>query len=101
MVGDALALRALLTMRESGGPAPLLRFPDVHPPPHRLAVVVGLQPGRVYAVRGEFLVAVLGVAGDADRADHLAVRVADQQAAALADDLLVARADHVVHEDRL
>ena len=32
---------------------------------------------------GELLVAVLGVAGDADRADHLALRIADLQSAAL------------------
>src|SRR4029079_14760161 len=37
-------------------------------PAHVLAVLVGLQPDRMDAMRGEFLVPVLGVAGDADRA---------------------------------
>jgi hypothetical protein len=51
-------------------------------------------------VRGELLVAVLGVAGDADRADHLAVGVADQHAAALGEDLLAARPDQVATRGR-
>ncbi len=56
----------------------LLRLPHIHPPSHRGAVVIGLEPRRTDAVRGELLVAILGISGDADRADHLALRVADQ-----------------------
>src|SRR5689334_13991956 len=68
----------------------LLRLPHVHPPSHRGAVVIGLEPRRMDAVRRELLVAVLRVAGDADRTDHFAVGVADQEATALGKDLLAA-----------
>src|SRR5258708_9998937 len=52
------------------------------------------------AVGGELLVALPGIAGDADRADDFAVRVADQQAAGFGKQLLVARRDQITHEDR-
>ena len=41
---------------------------DPHRHPQRRAVLVGLEPGGAYAVRGELLVAFLRVAGDADGA---------------------------------
>src|SRR3954469_22971107 len=66
-----------------------------------LAVVVGLEAGRMDAMGGEFLVAVLGVAGDPDRADHIAGLVADLQAAAFGKDLVATGADQIAHEDRL
>ena len=53
------------------------------------AVLVGLEPDRTDAMGGELFVTVLGVAGDTDRADHLALRVADLQAAALGKNLVV------------
>src|SRR5580692_4191871 len=52
------------------------------------------------AVGGELLVALPGIAGDADRADDLAVGIADQQAAGFGKQLLVARRDQIAHEDR-
>src|SRR5262249_47214383 len=60
-------------------PAPLLlvRQPDPGVAAEPLAVVVGLQSGRMDAVHGEFLITVLGVARHPDRADNLALRVAD------------------------
>src|SRR5476651_2226504 len=53
------------------------------------------------AVHGEFLVAILGIACDADRADDFAVFVANLHAAALGENLLAARAVEIFHEDRL
>src|SRR5215469_1251114 len=81
--------------------AALLRLSHIDPPPHGLAVIIRLEPGRADAVGGELLVAVLGIAGDPDRADHLAVGIADQKPAAFGKDLVAARRDQVVHEDRL
>src|ERR1700685_2845926 len=52
------------------------------------------------AVGGGFLVALPGIAGDADRADDFALGIADQQAARLGKQLLVARRDQIAHEDR-
>ncbi len=46
-------------------------------------VVVGLEAGGTDAGDGAQVVDLVGVAGGADRADHLAVLVADQLAAAL------------------
>src|SRR5882724_5743150 len=66
-----------------------------------LAVVVGLEAGCMDAVGGELLVAILGIAGNPDRADHLAGLVADLQAAAFGKDLVAAGADQVAHENRL
>src|SRR5262249_56514885 len=84
-------------------PAPLLlvRQPDPGVAAEPLAVVVGLQSGRRDAVHGELRITVLGVARHPDRADNLALRVADLQAAALGKDLVAARADEITHEDRL
>ena len=48
----------------------------------------------------EFLVAVLGIARHSDRANDLAVIVADQPAAAFRENLLAARRNEVAHEDR-
>ena len=59
-------------------------------PAHAAAILVGLEAGGVNAVNGELFVAVLGIAGNADGADDLAVVVADQHAAALGEDLIVA-----------
>src|SRR5262245_28792261 len=65
------------------------------------AVLVGLESDRADAVGGELLVAVLGVAGHADRADDLTGGVADLQPAALGKDLVAGRAQEIAHEDRL
>src|SRR6516225_1019058 len=48
--------------------------PDPATAAHGRAVLVGLEADRADAVGGELLVAVLGVAGDADRADDLPPR---------------------------
>src|SRR5207249_11237726 len=64
------------------------------------AVLVGLQAGGPNAERGQLLVALLHVAGDADRPEELAVVVADQHAAALGKDLSVGGAQQIVHEER-
>src|SRR5258708_39301202 len=93
-----------MTLREgrSSRRLPLLvGQPDPRVASQVLAVLVGLEAGRADAVRGQLLVAVLGVAGDADRADHLAVVVADLQPAAFGKDLVAGRAVEVAHEDRL
>lgn len=46
------------------------------------AVLVGLESGGVDAVRCKLFVALLGVTGDADRADDFTLLVPDQHAAA-------------------
>src|SRR6185503_19358909 len=74
--------------------------PDAYRHPQRRAVLVGLQAGRAYAVRGKLLVALLRVAGDADGADQLSAIVADQHAAALGEDLPLRGAHQVAHEER-
>src|SRR5262249_35558052 len=50
------------------------------------AVLVGLEPNRANAVGGKLLVPLLGIAGDADRADHFALGTADLQPAAFGKD---------------
>src|SRR3954451_20271260 len=70
-------------------------------PAHVLAVFVGPQADRMDAMGGQFLVAVLGVAGDADRANDLTVLVADLHAAAFGEDLVAADIHQVAHEGRL
>src|SRR5581483_3067768 len=82
-------------------PRVLVAGPDADLPAHVPAVFVGLQPRRMDAVNGEFLVAVFGIAGDADCADDIAVIVTDHHAAAFGKELIVAGADQVAHEDRL
>src|SRR6266480_3233776 len=67
--------------------------PDAAPAPQRRAVLVGFQPDRADAVGGKLLVALLGIAGDADRADDLARVIANLQPAALGKNLLAARGD--------
>src|SRR5262245_45085362 len=64
------------------------------------AVVVGFEPRGADSVRGQLLVALLSVAGDADRADHLAACVADEHAAALSEDAPFRGAHEVAHEER-
>src|SRR6516165_4435876 len=75
--------------------------PDPATAAHGRAVLVGLEADRADAVGGELLVAVLGVAGDADRADDLPRGVANLQTAALGENLFVGRGDEIAHEDRL
>src|SRR5262249_51912651 len=65
------------------------------------AILVGLEADRMDAVGGELLVALLGIAGDADRADDFAGGVANLQTAALGKNLFVGRGDEIAHEDRL
>src|SRR5690348_12660806 len=65
------------------------------------AILVGLEADRADAVGGELLVALLGIAGDADRADDFARGVANLQTAALGKNLFVGRSDEIAHEDRL
>src|ERR1700742_3901661 len=48
----------------------------------------------------KFLIAILGIAGNPDRADHFALRVADQHAAAFGENLFAACRDQIAHEDR-
>src|SRR6266480_3195505 len=69
------------------------------PPAHSRAIGVGLQPCRVDAVDGKLLVAVFGIAGHPDRAYDFALRIADEQAAALRKNLITARGDKVSHEN--
>ena len=69
-------------------------------PAHAAAVFVGSQTGRVDAMNRQFLVAILGIAGYADRANDFATIVADQHAAAFGKDLLAARGNQITHEDR-
>src|SRR6516162_6629040 len=64
-------------------------------------VLIGLEAGGANAVRGELLVALLRLAGDADGADHFAVGGADLQTAAFGKDLVTAGAQEIAHEDRL
>src|ERR1700735_710964 len=73
---------------------------EANAPAHAAAVIVGLQPGGVNTVDRKLLVAIFGIAGNADRADDLAVVAADQHAAAFGKNLLVARGDEIAHEDR-
>src|SRR5262245_65143778 len=75
--------------------------PDAATAAHGRAVLVGLEPDRADAVGGELLVALLGIAGHADRADDLARGIANLQTAALGKDLFVGRGDEIAHEDRL
>src|SRR5260221_13901204 len=65
------------------------------------AILVGLEADRADAVGGELLVALLGIAGDPDRADDFARGVANLQTAALGKNLFVGRSDEIAHEDRL
>src|SRR4051812_19102890 len=74
---------------------------DPAPAAEILAVLVGLEPERAHAVNGELLVALLGIAGHSDRADDLAVGVANLHAAAFGENLVPGRAQQVAHEDRL
>ena len=69
--------------------------------PRSGAVLVGLEPDRAHAVNGKLLVAVLGIAGHSDRADDLAIGVANLHAAAFGENLVAGRAQQVAHEDRL
>ena len=69
-------------------------------PAHAGAILVGLQSRGMDAVDRQLLVAILGIAGDADRADDFAVIVADQHAAAFGKNLLAARRNQIAHEDR-
>src|SRR5215831_11275445 len=69
------------------------------PPSHALAIRVGVQPRDVDAVHGKLLVAVLGVAGHADRANDCAAGIADQHAAAFRKDLIAAGGNEITHED--
>src|SRR5256885_17264824 len=62
-----------------------------------LAVVIGLEASRMDTVGGELLVAILGVAGDPDCADHLAGLVTNLQAAAFGKDLVAAGAIEIAH----
>src|SRR5712692_1883603 len=64
-------------------------------------VLVGLEADGANAVGGKLLVAILGVAGDADGADDFAVGSANLQPAAFRKDLVAARAQQIAHEDRL
>src|SRR5215510_1127643 len=95
-----LAVRAGKTV--CPGPAKFLLVgqPDTRIATEALAVVIGLEAGGMDAMGGEFLVAILGVAGDPDRADDIALLVANLQAPALGKDLIAAGADQVAHEDR-
>jgi len=52
-------------------------------------------------MRGEFLVAIFRVAGDPDRADDLAIEVADLQAAAFGENLVAGCGTEIAHENRL
>src|SRR6202162_5834240 len=78
----------------------LVGQPDAGMASHAFEIRVGFQAGRMDAMGGELLVAVLGVAGDADGADDLPVGAADLQAAALGKNLLAACAHEIAHEDR-
>src|SRR5262249_11907216 len=76
--------------------------PNAAPAAHgRRAVLVGFEPDGADAMGGELLVALLSIAGHADRADDLARPIANLQAAALRKNLLAARRDEIAHEDRL
>src|SRR5438552_566369 len=75
--------------------------PDAAPAPQRRAVLIGFEPDRADAVGGKLLVALLRIAGDADRADDLARVIANLQPATLGKDLFAARGDEIAHEDRL
>src|ERR1700733_10974260 len=95
-----------------GSPTPRQSDPSVIPgasacllyqsdaPAHIAAIFIGLEAGGMDAVGCELLVALSGIAGDADSADDLAIGVADQQAAGFGKQLLVARRDQITHEDR-
>jgi hypothetical protein len=54
-----------------------------------------------HPVSGKLLVAVLGIAGHSDRADDLAVGVANLHAATFGENLVAGRTQQVAHEDRL
>src|SRR3981081_2509943 len=82
-------------------PSSRIRQPDPAAAAAVGAILVGLEADGADAMGGELLVAVLGVAGDPDRADHLALRIADLQSAALGEHLLAGRAQEIAHEDRL
>src|SRR5262245_65570159 len=75
--------------------------PDPVAAAHGRAVLVGLEADRADAVGGELLVAVLGVAGDADRADDLARGIANLQNDALGKDLFVGRRDELGRQGQL
>src|SRR5690242_15424291 len=66
-----------------------------------LEVLVGLEPGGMDAHDRAGIVHPVGVAGHADRADHLARRVADELRAALEEDRAVGQVHDGVHEQRL
>src|SRR5262249_56770450 len=75
--------------------------PDAGAAAELRAVLVGLEPDGADAVGGELLVALLRIAGDADRADDLARAIANLHPAALGKNLLAACRDEIAHEDRL
>src|SRR5262245_17753262 len=68
----------------------LVGQPDAGAAAELRAILVGLEPDGADAVGSELLVAVLGIAGHADRADDLAGSVADLQPTALREDLAAA-----------
>src|SRR5258706_2067508 len=73
--------------------------PNAAPASQGRTVLVGFEPDRVDAMGGEFLFALLRIAGDADRADDLARPVATLQPSTLGKDLLAARGDEISTED--
>src|SRR5262249_3289777 len=75
--------------------------PDPVAAAHGGAILVGLEADRMDAVGGELLIALLGIAGDADRAEDFAGGFANLQTAALGKNLFVGRGDEIAHEDRL
>src|SRR5262245_4584638 len=93
------AMFALFPRRSLGMPtafsAPVL---GLGPPDRELAalaleVSVGLQAGRTDSMQRQLLIPHLGVAGHTNRADHLAVAVAELHAAAFGEQLVAARLD--------
>src|SRR5882757_9915867 len=69
--------------------------------PQISTVFVRLETDRTHAVNSELLVALLGIARHPDRADDLAIGVADLHAPAFGENLIAGRAEQVAHEDRL
>ena len=64
------------------------------------AVFIRFQPRRADPVCGEFLIALLGIAGDADRPEQFAAIATNEHAAALRKYLIARCTNEVLHEER-
>src|SRR5690349_22439515 len=61
----------------------------------RGAVLIRFKPSGSNSIAGQLLIALLRVARDSDRADHLAIVIADQHSSALGENPVAGCADDV------